>query len=175
MDLGLFSGKELDEGEFSALQKATKRDSARERAVRIVSSTNISKKQLFLRLKQKGETDEDADKAVEWLEELNFLDDKRTGEMIVRSALNKGYGEQRIRQILREKQIPQEYWEDLLSELPDLSPVIDKLLRQKLKNADDRKEVQRAVNALLRYGHSWSDIRSGLERMKVEMEEPECL
>lgn len=175
MDHGLFSGMEIDEAFYDTLRSAAAEDHAKDRAVRIVSSTNISKKQLAMRLMQKGESAEDSEKAIAWLESLNFLDDRRSGEMIVRSALNKGYGEHRIRQILREKQIPQELWEELLSDLPDMSSSVDKLLRQKIKNADDKKEIQRAVNTLMRHGHSWSDIKAGLDRLKVDMEEPECL
>ena len=83
-----------------------------------------------------------------------------------------------ICQILREKEIPQEFWEELLSDLPPMDAAVDKLLRQKLKNAEpDRKEVQRAVDALVRCGHNWSDIKAGLERFRsdLELEEPECL
>ena len=112
------------------------------------------------------------------MEELNFLDDFRTGEMVVRSALNKGYGIHRIRQILREKEIPQEYWERLLSDLPQMDESIDKILRQKLKSeTPDRKEIQQAVDALRRRGHSWNDIKAGLERFqtRIDLEDPECL
>lgn len=177
-DFGLFPGKELSEREMTALKTAAEKDHAKERAVRIVAATNISKKQLSRRLLRKGENEENAQEAVQWLENLNFLDDRRTGEMVVRSALNKGYGERRIRQILREKEIPQEFWEELLSDLPPMDAAVDKLLRQKLKSSEpDRKEVQRAVDALMRYGHSWSDIKAGLERFRsdLELEEPECL
>lgn len=178
MDLGLFPGKVLTEDELTLLRKAAEKDFARDRAVRIVASTNISKKQLSRRLRQKGESEANAQEAVAWLEDLNLLDDLRTGEMVVCSALNKGYGEHRIRQILREKEIPQEYWEELLSDLPSMDAAIDKVLRQKLKTANpDRKEIQRAVDALMRHGHCWADIKAGLERfrMDIDLEEPECL
>ena len=177
-DFGLFPGKELTEQEWSSLCVQADKDAAKERAVRIVSATNISKKQLDRRLRQKGESEENAREAVKWLEELNFLDDFRTGEMVVRSALNKGYGIHRIRQILREKEIPQEYWERLLSDLPQMDESIDKILRQKLKSeTPDRKEIQQAVDALRRRGHSWNDIKAGLERFqtRIDLEDPECL
>lgn len=178
MDLCLFPGKDLTDDELGALRNAACKDSAKDRAVRIVTSTNISKKQLSRRLVMKGESEENSKEAVQWLENLHFLDDKRTGENLVRSALNKGYGERRIRQILREKEIPRDYWEELLAELPPMDDAIDKILHQKIKSKEpERKEIQRAVDALLRYGHSWSDIKAGLGRLAtdLDLEEPECL
>jgi len=176
-EFSLCPGRELSQQEFDALRAAAETTAARDRAVRIVSSTNISQKGLRRRLVQKGETPEQAEQAAKWLEGLSLLDDCRTGEAIVRSALNKGYGLRRIRQLLREKEIPQEYWEELLSDLPPMDDAVDKLLRQKLKSAQpDQKEVQRAVDALLRHGHSWQDIRAGLDRFRLnlDLEDLEC-
>ena len=177
-EFSLYAGKILTEEEFTALLAAAKESAVRDRAVRIVASTNISKKGLTRRLVQKGQTRQQAEEAVQWLSDLKLLDDGRTGEMLVHSALNKGYGERRIRQILREKEIPQELWDDLLADLPPMDEAIDKLLRQKLKTPDpDQKQLQRAIDALMRYGHSWQDIRAGLERFRlnVDLEDPECL
>lgn len=177
-EYGLFPDKEVSEEEFSLLEQTAQKQRIKERAVRIVSASNVSGKGLARKLIQKGETPEDSEQAVQWLEDLALLDDRRTGEAIVRSALNKGYGKRRICQILREKEIPQEYWEELLSELPPMDETIDKLLRQRLKYAEpDKKTQQRAVDALLRYGHSWTDIRAGLERFRVsiDLEDEQCL
>lgn len=177
-DFVLSTDKELSDAEYAELKKAAAAFGAKERAVRIVSATNISKKSLSRRLKQKGEDEADATAAVQWLEDLGLLSDFRTGEMLVRSALSKGYGVYRIRQILREKEIPQELWDELLAELPPMDEAVDKLLRQKIKGQlPDKKELQKVVDALRRYGHSWQDIRAGLERFQVciTLEDMECL
>ena len=175
---GLYSGRELSEEEMRALHEVISADGAKERAARIISATNISQKQLRRRLVQKGESEENAEKAVCWLKDLSLLDDLRTGETIVRSALNKGYGERRIRQILREKGIPEEHWDELLSELPPMDAAVDKLLRKKLKHIPpSREEAQSAAQALARCGHSWADIKEGLERISAEpdWEDESCL
>ena len=165
-EYGLAQGTELSEEEYAALRRAASAASAKERAVRILSASNVSKKQLARRLREKGETAEDTENAVAWLSELELLDDRRTGEAIVRSALGKGYGEKRIRQILWEKEIPREDAEALLSALPPMDETVDRLLRQKLRAGEtDKKEIHRAVQALLRMGHSWQDIREGLRRL----------
>lgn len=167
-EFGLREGAELSEEEMAKLRAAVRTWSARDRAVRIVSASNVSKGSLRRKLIQKGEDKQEAEQAVAWLSDLELMDDRKTGEAIVRSAVGKGYGVNRIRQILREKEIPQEYWEDLLSDLPPMDDAVDRILRQRIRSEDpDRKEIQRAVDAALRQGHTWADIKAGLERLKA--------
>ncbi len=176
-DLGLYPGMELDEDALSALKAAAAKASAKQRAVKIISAAGVSKEELRRRLTQKGETAEDAEEAVQWLSELQLLDDAKTAEQIVRSAIHKGYGEARIKQILFEKRIPKEYWQQALQEIPAMDDAIDQFLRQRLRGCQpDQKEIKRMTDALLRRGHSWQDIRAGLKRyneaLELEWEEP---
>ena len=164
-DLGLFPGCTLDAAQLQELHAAVGLASAKNRAVRIVSATGVSKKELERRLTQKGEREQDAKVAVQWLSDLELLDDSKTAEQLVRSAVRKGYGRARIKQILYEKRIPEEYWEDALELVPEMDDAVDKFLTQRLKGLEpDQKELKRTIDALLRRGHSWSDIRAGLRR-----------
>jgi SOS response regulatory protein OraA/RecX len=143
-ELHLASRAEVTEEEILALAEAAGKASAKDRAVRILTATNISREKLRRRLQEKGEDAVASEEAVQWLEDLNLIDDRRTGWQLVQSALNRGYGEYRIRQILREKEIPQEYWEELLSDLPPMDAAVDKILSQKVKSSNpDRKELQK--------------------------------
>lgn len=176
-DLGLFPGMELDDQALADLREAVGRASAKARAVRIISAAGVSKGDLERRLTQKGEKPEDARAAVQWLSDLELLDDARTAAQLVQSAVRKGYGPARIKQILFEKQIPQEYWEDALADVPDMGGAIDKFLAQRLRGRDpDEKELKRAIDALMRRGHSWQEIRAGLQRysasLGADLEEP---
>ena len=54
-DFGLFAGKELSDEEMQSLQTAAGEMSAKMRAVRIVSASSVSKRDLEQRLIQKGE------------------------------------------------------------------------------------------------------------------------
>ena len=164
-DLGLYPGASLDEAKLQELREAVGLASAKNRAVRIVSASGVSKKELERRLTQKGESAQDAKAAVQWLSDLELLDDAKTAEQLVRSAVHKGYGKARIKQILYEKRIPEEFWEDALAQVPDMEDAVDKFLAQRLKGREpDQKELKRTIDALLRRGHSWSDIRAGLRR-----------
>lgn len=163
--MGLYVGKELSEAEMESLRKTCGEVSARERAVRIISASTVSQEELEHRLRQKGEQEEDAQAAVEWLRELKLLDDRKAAQQIVRSGIVKGYGPARIRQMLYEKRIPKEYWDEALELIPPQDDAIDTFLQRRFRGrTPDRAECKRANDALLRRGHSWSDIRKALER-----------
>lgn len=173
-ELCLYPGVEIPEAAMESLRDTCAEASARERAVRIISAAPVSRRELQSRLVRKGETEEHAQQAVQWLDELHLLDDAEVAAQIVRSGAAKGYGAARIRQMLYEKKIPRELWDDALSQLPPQGNAIDDFLRRRFRGAKpDQKELKRATDALLRRGHSWRDIRSALERYASEEEFPE--
>lgn len=173
-ELCLYPGVEIPEAAMESLRDTCAEASARERAVRIISAAPVSRRELQSRLVRKGETEEHAQQTVQWLDELHLLDDAEVAAQIVRSGAAKGYGAARIRQMLYEKKIPRELWDDALSQLPPQGNAIDDFLRRRFRGAKpDQKELKRATDALLRRGHSWRDIRSALERYAPEEEFPE--
>lgn len=170
-DLNLYAGRELSEDELSTLRAAIARARTRQRAVRILSSTAISRAALEKRLTDKGAVPEDAQDTVQWLDELHLLDDAAVAEQLVQSAVRKGYGRRRIEQILYEKRIPREYWQDALAAIPDMDGALDSFLHRALDGkAVDDKLLKRTTDALLRRGHSWSDIRAALTRYRADLE-----
>ena len=169
--LGLYVGKELSKEDYEQLCKTDGEISAKERAVRIISASTVSKRELENRLRQKGESEENAQAAVAWLQELKLLDDKKAAEQVVRSGVNKGYGEARIRQMLYEKRIPKAYWDEALELIPSQDDAIDSFLQRRFRGRQpDKAECKRACDALLRRGHSWSDIRKAMERYQPNEE-----
>ena len=164
-ELRLGVGLELSPAALESLRDSCALASAKERAVRIVSASAVSQKELEHRLVRKGESEEHAQEAVQWLSDLRLLDDAAVAEQIVRSGAAKGYGAARIRQMLYEKRVPRELWDEALATLPAQDDAIDEYLRRRFRGATpDRAECKRATDALLRRGHSWSDIRRALER-----------
>ena len=141
-DFGLYSGMELSEEDYQALLAAAGKASARARAVRIVAAAGVSERELQKRLVQKGEEAADAKEAVGWLKELHLLDDGETARQLVASAAAKGYGKSRIKNILYEKGIPQEFWDDALADLPEMDDAIDRFLARRWqgKDPDDKEE-----------------------------------
>ena len=153
---------------MEALREINSRYSARMRAVRIVSASNVSKKDLQSRLVRKGEGEEQAKEAVQWLSELNLVDDRQTARQIVDSCVRKGYGLSRAKQALYEKQIPKALWEEALEDYPDQTERIADFLRTKLRDPEDPKQVKRAIDAALRRGHSYGDVKRALEQIGTE-------
>ena len=170
-DFGLYSGMELTETEMASLRTAAGQMSAKMRAVRIVSASSVSKKYLEQRLVRKGEDPLQAKEAVQWMEDLHLVNDRNTAEQIVHSCISKGYGLQRAKQALYEKRIPKEYWEEALSDYPDQWEKIEAFLRSRLDEDSDEKQRKKAIDALLRRGHSYGTIRQVLNALSFDTEE----
>ena len=170
-DFGLYIGKELSEEERQQLLTAAGKMSARMRAVRIVSATSVSKRDLEDRLVRKGEDPEQAREAVAWMEDLHLVDDRNTAEQVVHSCISKGYGLQRARQALYEKRIPRQYWEEALQDYPDQYEKIEKFLRSRLDADSDQKQIKKTIDALLRRGHCYGAIRNVLNDLSFDSDD----
>ena len=170
-DFALYTGMELSETEYEKLKTAAGQMSAKMRAVRIVSASSVSKRDLEDRLVRKGEDPTQAKEAVRWMEDLHLVNDRNTAEQVVHSCISKGYGLQRAKQALYEKRIPKEYWEDALADYPDQSEKIESFLRSRLDADSDDREVKKAIDALLRRGHSYGTIRRVVNDLSFDTED----
>lgn len=170
-DFALYSGKELDEQEAEALRTAAGQMSAKMRAVRIVSAASVSRRDLEARLVRKGEDPQQAKEAVAWMEDLHLVDDRATAEQVISSCISKGYGLMRAKQALYEKRIPKEYWDEALADYPDQTEKITAFLKSRLDADSDEKQVRRAVDALIRRGHSYGTIRRALDALSFDTED----
>ena len=170
-DFGLYSGMELSVEELKKLKVAAEEMSAKMRAVRIVAASSVSKKDLEHRLIQKGEKPQQAKAAVAWMSDLSLIDDEKTAEQIVNRCISKGYGLNRAKQALYEKRIPKEYWEKALSDYPDQIEKIMDYLESHLEDNSSDKDKKRCIDALLRRGHSYGNIRRCMERLSFDSED----
>ena len=170
-DFCLYTGKEMTDEELDSLREAAGKMSAKMRAVRIVSASSVSKRDLEQRLVHKGEDPEQAREAVEWMTDLNLLDDARVAEQIVSRCISRGYGLARAKQALYEKKIPKKYWDDALADYPDQQIKIADFRRSRLDADSDAKDVKKCIDALMRRGHSYAVIRRALNELRLETEE----
>jgi len=167
-DFGLYTGLEMSDEEFQNLKTAAGQMSAKMRAVRIVSASSVSKRDLEQRLIQKGEDPDQARQAVAWMEDLDLLDDRKTAFQVVDRCIRKGYGLARAKQALYEKRIPKEYWQEALEDYPDQTDEIAEFLRSRLGENWDERDLKRVTDALLRRGHSYSKIRKALQSFSMD-------
>ena len=141
-------------------------ESAKKRALRLLERRDYSRKELILKLTEKGEPLEDAEAVADRMIELGVINDERYSRMLVRHYATKGYGTCRIKQELYRHGIHTDLWEEALEELPTQEEIIDKLFRSKLRSSDpDRNEIKKATDALLRRGFSWSEISASKQRV----------
>ena len=170
-DFGLFVGLELTDDEMKSLKTAAEKMSAKMRAVRIVAASNVSKTDLEQRLIRKGESKDSAREAVQWMSDLNLVDDAETARQLVQQCIRKGYGVARAKQALYEKRIPKALWEKALVDYPDMTETIVAYLQSHLQTSRDQKQQKKAVDALLRRGHSYSQISRALRSLDLDTDE----
>lgn len=167
-DHGLYPGKELEEEQMAVLRCDAGQMSAKMRAVRIVSAASVSKNDLEQRLVRKGEDPKQAKEAVQWMSDLNLLDDRQTAEQIVSRCIARGYGLARAKQMLYEKRIPKHYWQEVLEDYPEQTEKILEFLRTRLTPNSDERARKRAMDALVRRGHSYTEIRKAMRELDFE-------
>lgn len=168
----LYSGRELEEDELTALKQAGSLSSAKARGARMLGERPLSRKELIRRLTEKGETPENAEAAADWLEDIGALNEGDYARSIVRHYSARGYGIQRIRQELLRRGIPRELWEDAMEEQSDPDDRILAFINQKMRGHEgDPRQLKRTTDALLRRGFRWEEIRAGLNRYGANIEE----
>ena len=149
-------------------------ENTKKRALRILGNRNFSEQEMHKRLVGKGESEENAAETVRWLVELGYINDSDYATLIVRHYVAKGYGEARIRNELFKRGIPREYWEEKLAEISevDQGDAALEFLTKKLRGSDDKDDLRRASDALIRRGYSYDDARvainSYLESQEIQ-------
>lgn len=131
-----------------------------------------SEKEVRTKLREKGASDADIETVVGLCLDYGFINDAEYAGMIVRHYAAGGYGPGRIRTEMNRRGVPRELWDEAMTEFPEDTETIDRLLAARLRGRDasDRKERDKAANALFRKGYDWADIRAALERYGAEDE-----
>ena len=164
-DFALYAGKELKEEEYSALCAAAALARTKERAAALLAYRAMSAGELIKKLCEKGESRENAEDAASWLAGLGVLNDEEYAKSIVRHYSAKGWGAGRIREELRRRYIPREYWQEALEELCGEEERIDRFIERRLSGRDaGPKEKKKISDALYRRGFSWEQIKSAMAR-----------
>lgn len=167
--LYLKDGQEISEQEYAELEKTVNIRRAYNCAVSLLSRRDHSKKELMRKLKEKGYS-KGAEAAVEKLANSGYVDDERFCRLYASELIRlKGYGRKRVEQELYLKGVDREIISGVLDEISfDTDRLSDIIKRKYLAKMTDEKGRQKAFNALLRLGYSYSEIRDALENMQEE-------
>jgi len=163
-DFDVYSGRELSGEEYAQLREGLEFSSAKARALRILGSRSLSASDMENRLKRKGESEEAAQQAVEWLENIGVINDEEYAAAIVRHYAANGYGKARIRNELFKRGIARDMWDEALSGLENMDDAADEFLEKRLKGSRDKDDIRRATDALCRRGFSYDEARAAVKR-----------
>jgi len=164
----LHAGKELDDALYREVLNASTLSLCKARAMRIINTRAMSRKEMRDKLMEKGETPENAEFCADWLCDMGLINDRSYASTVVRHYSAKGYGVGRIRQELRRHGVPEEYWDEALSEMPEQDDKISRFIASRLTDPEDRAQIQKISNALYRRGYSWEQIKHALNNYTSE-------
>lgn len=158
----LQTGVMVSPGEMAELQYASEQKLTRERAMRLLGQRAYTEQGLYRKLCEK--TDEHhAAETVARMVELGLLDDRDYARRYAVDCMRiKGFSAQRTLQELLRKGIAREDAEAVLEEMEDdPCPAIAQVIYRKyLRYINDEKGCRKTVNALLRLGYRYGDIRT---------------
>ena len=157
--------KDINEEELTELLDAVSFRRAYNKGLDFLSRRPYGTKELVKKLCEKGHEKEFAEKACERLTELRLLNDEEYARVLASDLLErKNYSIKRIKQELTFRGISRDIIENTIDLLDnDPVPRIIILIKKKYINKiNDEKGRKRTVDALLRLGYSYSDIKTAL-------------
>lgn len=166
----IINGDDITQDELTAFLEAVSFRRAYNRALDIISRRDHCKKELVKKLEQKMVDKQVAQDVVNAIEELGLINEEEYAIRFSQELLRrKGMSAFRIRQELISRGIPREIAENAVEELDtDEKECIINLLNTKFssRNLSDEKELRRTINALMRLGYQYSDIKNAIEEQE---------
>ena len=166
IDFALYQGKDLEEDLLAQLEEAAFGAGLREKAVSLLTGRMMSAGQLREKLLTKGGTEAQVREILDWAERIGLLNDEEYAKALVRHYQAKGYGIYKIKDELYRRQVPREYWEEALAGLEEPDDSIRRFLERKLTDPQDRKQVKKVSDALIRRGFTWGQVSAGIESFR---------
>ena len=167
-DMFLCVGKEFTEEEYESLYNTSTLSLCKSRAIRLINTRAMSAKEMRDKLVEKGEAPENAEYCAEWLCEMGLINDESYAAMIVRHYAAKGYGVSRIRQELYRRGISRELWDEALREMPEQDDKIERFIRARVNDFEDKQQISKVTAALFRRGYTWEQIKHALHNLSIE-------
>ncbi|MEH0390333.1 recombination regulator RecX [Vibrio mimicus] len=138
----------------------------RQSALQLLSRRDHSEYELQQKLALKGHQTEVIDEVVKYCLELGYLSDVRYAASQARQMVHKGYGEQRLRQQLKDKRVAEDVIEQVLAEQAiDWFELAKEVAHKKFKTGIslERSQYAKQVRYLQYRGFSFDQIRYSLQ------------
>lgn len=163
-------GTEITQEEWESLTDSIYYKKAVDKCYDLLSRRDHSVKELKTKLLRTVD-EKNADKAIEKMLELGYLDDEKYARNLVKYlAQTRNMSKNHIKQEMFKRGIPNEIINSVMEdyEFDNISCVVDLILtkyRNKLNNEDGNKKV---IASLMRKGFSYSDIKNAFYRIENE-------
>ncbi len=158
---GLRVGLECDEAFLEDLREQAERRKARERAFYLLEYRDHTRKELVDKL-VKSVSPEIAEQTADRMEELGYLDDRKYAKQYAAVLLEqKKMSKRAALYKMQQKGINRALAEEIFADM-DIDPreQIRELIEQKYERyLVDRKGLQKTVNALMRLGYNYYDVK----------------
>jgi regulatory protein len=175
---GLRVGQSLSEEEIQELLAVDEAAKATQAALSFVAHRPRSVREVADRLRQRGFSSQASERAIQRLQEWEYLDDQAFAEFwVANRAEHRPRGSRLLAQELRRKGIDREVADAVLAELPNSElPDAVKLAHAKLpslRNLDPATRRQRLAAYLGRRGYGWDVIAPVLREVLDEQDDGE--
>ncbi len=164
MSLDLHSGDELDEAQTEQLLHRVESMRAVQKAYTYLSYNALSRKALFDKLRKAEFSETAIEMALERLEGIGLIDDEALAQRLKGVMLHsKHWGARRAADELYKRGLSRQTITAVLSDYEDGEALYWQLQHKFAKAAlSDPKERRRVMNALVRLGFRYDDIRSAM-------------
>lgn len=161
----------ITQEELTALLDAVSFRRAYNKGLDLLSRRDHTKKELIQKLSKNVPRDI-AINVVEKIEDLGLINEENYAKIYASELVNrKGMSAFRVKQELIKRGIDRETADYVVEELDtDNKQCIINLLNKKFayRNLSDEKELRRTINALIRLGYQYGEIKSALEEQGID-------
>lgn len=153
--------------------KELTKEEAKEKALRLLGFRSHSEKELTEKLKRAGAKEEYLKEITDFLKEYNFLNDGEYAKHLAKDLQNlKKYGKRRIRAELKNRGIENELIEEAVLTLnQEEEDTLLPLMRKKLGENFEKKNIDKAFRYFAYRGYDFDDIKTCIEKLKSEFAE----
>ncbi|EHL16679.1 hypothetical protein HMPREF9628_00611 [Peptoanaerobacter stomatis] len=167
----LYSIREIDEKKFEEMLIENQKKLAKQQALKILSSSSKTRKELIIKLRQKKFTQDAIDYAMSFVDNYEFINEEDMAEKLVSGAYKrKKYSKRKIQNELRQKGIDYEVINELTSDIDDDEEYENAMhfAQKKYKSIstkDNETIKRRLISALSYRGFNYDIIRKVIDKI----------